>query len=163
MPKIQIRSSIFETNSSSVHTVAIATEDLFQQWKDGKVMYLDYAYRWEDGKRIPISHFLPTEEAIEFNLERAREIAKNADKWGYVEILEKFNKFVAEHGGHYVNLLEEDLIEFVRNALEGYLSFEDHFSYVDDVMDCESYIARPKVEGGTGEEKLVVFGYSGYN
>ena len=38
--KIQIRQGMFETNSSSTHSLIISTEDEFKKWVDGKV-YLD--------------------------------------------------------------------------------------------------------------------------
>lgn len=38
--KIQIRQGLFETNSSSTHSLIISTEDDYNKWVDGKV-YLD--------------------------------------------------------------------------------------------------------------------------
>ena len=38
---IQIRKNIFETNSSSVHSITICTEEDFQQWKKGNLIW-DY-------------------------------------------------------------------------------------------------------------------------
>ena len=38
---IQIRNGVFETNSSSTHSLCICTEDEFQNWVNGK-MFLDY-------------------------------------------------------------------------------------------------------------------------
>ena len=41
--KIQVRRGVFETNSSSVHTITICTEDEYQKWREG-----DYIYnRWD--------------------------------------------------------------------------------------------------------------------
>lgn len=42
--KINIRSNVFETNSSSVHSLCICTEEEFDAWKKGK-LYYDY---WND-------------------------------------------------------------------------------------------------------------------
>lgn len=36
---IQIRQNIFETNSSSVHSITLCTEDEFQKWKNGKILF----------------------------------------------------------------------------------------------------------------------------
>lgn len=41
--KIQFRSGVFETNSSSVHTMTICAEGDFQKWIDGKVYFYDDA------------------------------------------------------------------------------------------------------------------------
>ena len=42
--KINIRKNVFETNSSSVHSLCICTEEEFDAWKKGK-LYYDY---WND-------------------------------------------------------------------------------------------------------------------
>ena len=36
---IQIRQNIFETNSSSVHSITLCTEDEFQKWKNGEILF----------------------------------------------------------------------------------------------------------------------------
>lgn len=48
--KIKIRRNVFETNSSSVHSLTFCTDSEFEQWKRGEFVY-DY---WAD-KLIPIS------------------------------------------------------------------------------------------------------------
>lgn len=35
----QIRKNVFETNSSSTHTLAICTEDEYKDWQDGKLLF----------------------------------------------------------------------------------------------------------------------------
>ena len=42
--KIKIRSNVFETNSSSVHSLCICTEEEFDAWKKSEIYY-DY---WND-------------------------------------------------------------------------------------------------------------------
>ena len=37
--KIQVRRGIFETNSSSVHTLCICSSDDYNKWKNGKLFY----------------------------------------------------------------------------------------------------------------------------
>ena len=39
---IQIRRSIFETNSSSVHSLTMCSGQQMQDWKDGKLFYKKY-------------------------------------------------------------------------------------------------------------------------
>lgn len=39
-----VRLSVFETNSSSTHSMVIVTPEEFKQWKNGDIM----KYRWED-------------------------------------------------------------------------------------------------------------------
>lgn len=49
---IQVRSNIFETNSSSTHTLVICTEDEFKKFNNNELC-LDY---WED-KLVPFSKY----------------------------------------------------------------------------------------------------------
>ena len=37
--KQTIRFGVFETNSSSTHSLTVCTENEYQQWKDGKLLY----------------------------------------------------------------------------------------------------------------------------
>ena len=41
--KVQIRRGVFETNSSSVHTLTMCTLDEFDKWQDGE-LYLNRSY-----------------------------------------------------------------------------------------------------------------------
>lgn len=36
---IQVRNNIFETNSSSVHSITICPEDEFEKWKNGELLF----------------------------------------------------------------------------------------------------------------------------
>lgn len=42
--KIQIRQGVFETNSSSVHSLTMCSSEEYKKWKDGKVLF----WRWKD-------------------------------------------------------------------------------------------------------------------
>jgi len=48
---IQIRSNVFETNSSSTHSITICTEDEFKNWKKNKEIVFDR----DDNKIVNIS------------------------------------------------------------------------------------------------------------
>ena len=37
--KRQIRRGVFETNSSSTHSLTMCSEEEFEQWKNGKVLF----------------------------------------------------------------------------------------------------------------------------
>ena len=41
---LTIRNSTFETNSSSTHSMVIATEDEFNKWKSGEMLYKTWAW-----------------------------------------------------------------------------------------------------------------------
>ena len=40
--KIQVRRGVFETNSSSVHSLCICSADDYDRWKNGKLFYDPY-------------------------------------------------------------------------------------------------------------------------
>ena len=47
--KKQVRRNVFETNSSSVHTLVVCKESDYDRWKNGEVLYFggwdrDYPY-----------------------------------------------------------------------------------------------------------------------
>lgn len=48
--KRQIRRGVFETNSSSVHSLTIVMEDEYKKWENGELIY----DRWDD-KLVPIT------------------------------------------------------------------------------------------------------------
>ena len=37
--KIQVRNSVFETNSSSCHTLCVCTKEEYDAWKEGKLFF----------------------------------------------------------------------------------------------------------------------------
>ena len=39
---IQVRNNIFETNSSSVHSITLCPEDEFKKWKNGELLFDRY-------------------------------------------------------------------------------------------------------------------------
>ncbi len=53
----QIRRNVFETNSSSTHSIAIASKNEFEKWRDGELLYQE---RWSAPDR-----FLTMAEAVE--------------------------------------------------------------------------------------------------
>lgn len=43
MGKIQVRRGLFETNSSSVHSMTMCSESDFEKWKKGELVFDNYA------------------------------------------------------------------------------------------------------------------------
>ena len=43
---IQIRQNIFETNSSSIHTMTITDNDTYEKWINGELLYIDEDEYW---------------------------------------------------------------------------------------------------------------------
>jgi len=58
--KVSIRTGVFETNSSSVHSCSICTEDTYKKFNDGEVWV-----KFEDD-------YLPVDEAVEYNIKQAK-------------------------------------------------------------------------------------------
>lgn len=53
MAKIQIRAGVFETNSSSVHTITICSKDTYDKWSRGEVFYCDCTGEWVTKEELP--------------------------------------------------------------------------------------------------------------
>lgn len=60
----QIRKGVFETNSSSVHTITICTEDEYQRYLDGELLVVRYKYML-DGTAYKGRRMVTREEAEE--------------------------------------------------------------------------------------------------
>lgn len=61
MMKQQIRLGVFETNSSSVHSLTMVEKSDYEKWKKGEILFSEYGCNGD-------SEFLPADEAIEKNL-----------------------------------------------------------------------------------------------
>ena len=48
--KIQIRSSLFETNSSSIHSLTMCSDSDYEKWKSG-----EYVFDYYNDKLIPLT------------------------------------------------------------------------------------------------------------
>lgn len=62
--KRQIRNSVFETNSSSVHSITICTQNEFNDWRDGKV-YRNNGWWGSSNSNLKDKCFLTRDEAME--------------------------------------------------------------------------------------------------
>lgn len=67
--KIQIRNGVFETNSSSVHSITMCPESEFEAWKNG-----EYLYYYRTDKLVKITD-IPKEE-----LEYVKFVNENMNK-----------------------------------------------------------------------------------
>ena len=68
---IQIRQNIFETNSSSVHSITLCSEDEFQKWKNGEIFFDRCKEK-----------FLTLKEAEEVKKEQERERERLIEQYG---------------------------------------------------------------------------------
>lgn len=100
--KIQVRQGIFETNSSSVHSITMCQTSEYEEWKNGNLKYCDYK-----------ETFLPTAEADEIN-------KANAINEGYSDIEDYFSNSGMEAYLSYP--------EFFENIDYGYETFEKSYN-----------------------------------
>lgn len=134
---LQVRQGVFETNSSSTHSITIASQSDFDKWKNGEV-YLNDEW-WSDKINDPNKNktFLTVDEAV--NLVKAWNDVYGDDDDDAVDydsmgILEKEEKIKA----HEI------------------YTFEDYFSKIW----LETYKEHYTTEHG---DDVVAFGYYGYD
>ena len=134
---LQVRQGVFETNSSSTHSITIVSQSDFDKWKNGEV-YLNDEW-WSDKINDPNKNktFLTVDEAV--NLVKAWNDVYGDDDDDAVDydsmgILEKEEKIKA----HEI------------------YTFEDYFSKIW----LETYKEHYTTEHG---DDVVAFGYYGYD
>lgn len=64
--KKQIRRGVFETNSSSTHSLTMMMKSDYERWeKEGLYLFNGYAYGWEFSKPVD-GHLYTKDEVVEF-------------------------------------------------------------------------------------------------
>lgn len=143
---IQIRSNVFETNSSSTHSITFCSEDEYQKWVDGEVLLLD-DYRSD-------SHFITIDEAKD--IVRERELESDCYRWGN-PLDEYYGDNAIENGIPYTHI--DDVPD---NLLIPYLAYHE-------IYTCDSYFDKYERWFETYEEhyttehgdEIVAFGFYG--
>lgn len=134
--KRQIRRGVFETNSSSVHSLTICDADTFKKWENGELLF----DKWRD------KFIKPTAELDDIQKESAKELyAKKMGtywkNWGELNEEEKenwYHEYAMSHG-----LISEDA-----------KNYEEYF----DNEDYETYSKEYTTKSG---DRIVAFGYYG--
>lgn len=120
--KRQIRHGVFETNSSSVHSLTMCTQEEYDKWEKGEMWFDGYNDKFID----------PFDPMVKY----AEDLAKYKDnRYSKEELAEDY--------------MREDGI--YRNTEE----YDDRNGEYNDVF--VEYYTTP------GGEKIVAFGYSGYD
>ncbi len=123
--KRQIRRGVFETNSSSTHSLTVCTKDEFEAWKNGELLYDS----WND-------EFVKEQPKIELTEEEKEEVQKEYNKnrrnnkymmtWDMLSDEDKqelYNEYIEE------NYDETESYTYDRYMYEGYLeSYTHHFT-----------------------------------
>jgi ABC-type Zn2+ transport system substrate-binding protein/surface adhesin len=136
---INVRKGVFETNSSSTHSITMCNSDDYDKWKNGELLF----HRWEES--------LYTKEQI---IKKAKKLKEEAIKrkeegkslWGNQE--ELINATTDEEL-YNVMVNDED---------KDFYTYDEYWEYVDD--NYETFVDSYKAKNG---EEIIAFGYYGYD
>ena len=143
MSKLQIRQGLFETNSSTTHTITMANKSEYDAWNKGEVLFNLYEEK-----------FLPVEQAIEENI---KILSKSNDCEG-----EEFEKFVKAYRetksiSDALSIIEKPPFdESDIDWYELYLGGDDYYERL-----CEYYETYTKEFTTENGDTVVAFGYYG--
>ena len=143
----QIRKNVFETNSSSTHTLAICTEDEYKDWKDGKLLF----NKW---------HETFVKNSI------------NITKQDKVEAEERYNTYKGKYYKDWSELTEAEREEYTYNYIAQQRRQEKSFSFEEDGLTYQEFMQNCNNDGLETEtshytspsgDKLVITCAYGYN
>ena len=129
---IQIRHNVFETNSSSSHSLVVCTKDQYDKFKKLKLFYINSSAFEEK--------FLPVEEIIDklFNM----------------------HKLDVDAHEELKNMLKENDIEGIEDYLRDYYVYSFN-TYGDVDWAEENYYTEYKTPGGETISIFGYYGYNG--
>ena len=141
--KQQIRKGVFETNSSSTHSITITEKETYEAWKKNKVLYC------EDK-----NEFLETEKAIEKNLKMLINDYDLESEYEEEELEALKSKYRETKS-------IEDAFEEIASDIEYYCLYVTYQEWVDhNLAYYEDFVKNYTTKGG---EKIVAFGYYGHD
>lgn len=136
--KRQIRRGVFETNSSSTHSLTMCDEETFEKWKSGDLMFDKYAEEFIDSvSELSDEQKNAAKEYYEYSMEK---YWKQWDDLTDSEKEEWYSKYATEKG-----IVSEDVVTYDQFMDEAYL---------------ESFVDRYTTKNG---DKVVAFGLYGYD
>jgi hypothetical protein len=136
----QIRRNVFETNSSSTHSITMCSQSQFDDWKAGRVLFDYYKEAFVKAQKMT---------------DADRENAKNEYKKSYEgrSYYKKWEDLSDDEVNQWYNKYYSENCYYDKDDLQTY---EDYF----ESYDLESYIVPYTSESG---DKIVAFGKYGYN
>ncbi len=130
--KKKIRRGVYETNSSSCHSITMCMESDYDRWREeGLLLYKGWGYGYAENNKPEKNHFYTRDEVISF------------------EKTSRYNDNVDWNNEKEVNDILSD---------KGFLSYD---SFWDDY--CEDYEAYEETMTTPNGEKVVAFGYYGWD
>lgn len=136
--KRQIRRGVFETNSSSTHSITMCSEQEFEDWKNGKILFDKWSDVFIDETRIELDKHQKIYAKDEYESTKV----KYQKDWNDLS-KEEQNDYYVEYAKNH------DLID------EGYQTYEEWKN--DGYLEC--YVDRYTSESG---DRIVAFGKYGY-
>ena len=135
----QIRHSVFETNSSSTHSLTMCTEDEFNKWKRGEVLFDTY-----------------NDEFVEINVEISDEEKVYAEAY--------YEKSKTSFWKSWDQLSKAEVDAWYKKYMEDYKKvdmyrYKTHSQYIND-YNLETFTQFYTSPSG---DKIVAFGKYGYD
>lgn len=107
---IQVRTQVFETNSSMTHTIVMCKDEEYEKFSTGEYYFNEYLK----------PRFLPEDEALKYNAKKLREILKDV------------NKDDSEYENETIEALTEENIKLYE---EGKFNIEDFYLDKYEISD----------------------------
>ena len=111
---LQMRKNVFETNSSSTHSITMCTQDKYDAWVNGKVLLNNCWWSWDNESEFKDKKFVTREEA--------EDIIKH-DK--YHEPTDELSNLSDEEFDEYCHDMEYGLYSMDRYFKNEYLEWFD--------------------------------------
>lgn len=146
----QVRQGVFETNSSSTHTLTVCSKDDFDKWKYGEVFWLDNDWRKLDTNK----NFVTPEELEELTEKYNEEQQKRIDAGDKFANVLDIDKVLNERRDY--DSWNDSYWDTERSALEAY-TMDDWYQRNGDLETYERTFTSP-----SGDE-MVAFGAFGYD
>lgn len=146
----QVRQGVFETNSSSTHTLTICSKDDFDKWKNGEVFWLDNDWHKLDTDK----NFVTPEELKELAEKYNEEQQKRIDEGDRFAKVLDIDKVINERPDY--NSWDDSYYDTERSALEAYTTDDFYVSNENLETYSKTFISP------SGDE-MVAFGAFGYD
>lgn len=133
----QIRKNVFETNSSSTHSLTMCTKEEYDNWKNGKLLFDSYYKK-----------FVPSLELTKVDFEEAED---------------NYESNKQKHQKNWNQLTKEEQEEYTLEYIKKNKSMDEIVTY-PEWLDRNDYLDAFYKEYTTkNNERIVAFGVYGYD
>lgn len=134
----QVRHGVFETNSSSTHSLTMCSGDEFRRWQNGELLFDRWGEEFVEASTVKTSHDMD-------------------------EVKEKYKEVYGKFWKNFEDLSEEEIAEFCEEYFEDegddqYMMYEQYFDYYERYYDTFEESCTTK-----NGDKVVCFGYYGFD